>query len=563
MEEDRDPFTAAEEQSAPAGKDDEGAEARQLSWSERLSSDGDAKESPSASDGAGRSPSRRDEMLAAGEGVQRPPGREGLEDEIETLRQEAVRHARQDAAAETPAADSGEHPPGERTLRQRCRAVFDRWRSGQRRRLRGVLTDREETISRLLGRASLLLDRMDRMTNELIRLKARRLTRRREVRQSLGDGGGERSRGIPTKIYVGAIGFLGLVEFFANAPVFSTLLPRDPLTERQIQVMAETSQGWLAGIERVLAQLVLRPDAALLAAGVITFLCVLAHFFGHSLRELVTQKDDDSHRDTVTSRSPMENVVPLVLTGLGLALVLGVLFEARVILGEVGERRYQVDIAAVEELRREAGWRRTDGALLEANELTNRAEDLESAATRLREYAASMSRMTFPILLLNLTLVLAAISAAYFHKQTRSREQFNEAPYEQDRRSLIEGIESTADEVAAVLARVVRPIRELRTFAEDGAEQDPGPVAQSLESVISLYRTENARARGVAPENVAAFRTPVHLDLETDDAVGDLSSHLESVGEYEEERKRLNRRFEKIRERFNQQLQTWEPHESG
>lgn len=562
MEGDRDPLEALEGPSASHGEEDDRAETtRQPSWTERLSEDGDVGDVSDRGDdpdGPGR------EFPLAGDGVDRHrAGREDLEDEIEDLREEAVRHARLDAAAETPSTDSDQEPPGERTLRQRCRAFFDRWRTGERRRLREFLTDREETVSKVLGRASLLLDRMDRLTNELIRLKARRLTQRREVEESLEDGRGGSSRGIPTKVYVAAIGFLGLVEFFANAPVFSTLLPRDPLTERQIQVMAETSQGWTAGIERVLAQLVLRPDAALLAAGVITFLCVLAHFFGHSLRELVTQQDEEGQRDTVTGRSPMENAVPLVLTGLGLALVLGVLFEARVILGEVGERRYQDDMAAVEELRREAGWSRTDGDLLQANELANRAEDMESAASQLREYAASMSRMTFPILLLNLTLVLAAISAAYFHKKTRSREQFNEAPYERDRRSIIEAIESTADEVATLLARVVRPIRELRTFAEEGPRQDPGGVARSLESVVSLYRTENARARGLALEAVPAFRTPVQLDLETNDGVGDMSSHLESAEEYEEERKRLSRRFETIRERFNQQLQTWEPHEPG
>jgi hypothetical protein len=93
-----------------------------------------------------------------------------------------------------------------------------------------------------------------------------------------------------------------MVEFFANAPVFSALLPRDLLTERQIQLLTETSTGWLAGLERVLAHIVFRPDAALLAAGVITFLCVLAHFFGHSLRDVMMQGDRNSQAHTVHSR---------------------------------------------------------------------------------------------------------------------------------------------------------------------------------------------------------------------------------------------------------------------
>ena len=74
----------------------------------------------------------------------------------------------------------------------------------------------------------------------------------------------------------------------------------------------------------------MRPDAALLAAGVVTFLCVLGHFFGRSMRDLVTHREQQLRRDTVTGRSPLEHVIPMVLTGAGLALVIAVLFEARV-----------------------------------------------------------------------------------------------------------------------------------------------------------------------------------------------------------------------------------------
>lgn len=546
-----------------SGSDDGETEARDLSWAERISSGDDPADVGGRGDGAGRlrSPAGRTLVEADGDPVQ-----ELLDEQVERLRVDAVQLAREDASNGVPEGDDGEFTPGGTALRRRCQAAYERWKNAERRRLRDVLTDREETVSRLLGKAGLLLDRMDRLTNELIRLKARWSTRRQEVQESLGGGSGGRTRLIPTKVYVAAISFLGVVEFFANAPVFSSLLPRDPLTERQIRIVAETSEGWMAGMERVLAQLVFRPDAALLAAGVIVFLLVLAHFFGHSLREYVSQRDEASHRDTVTNRSPMENLVPLVLTGVGLVLVLGVLFEARVILGDVGERRFTEDIAVVEELRREAGWARADGNLVEANELANRAEDMEAAATQLREFAISMSEMTFPILLLNITLVLAAITAAYFHKRTRSREQFNEAPYERDRRDLIESIESTADEVATVLARSVRPLRELRSLAEEGPRQEPEAVARRLESVLSTYRSQLLRARdghGGASGSDPAHRKPIRLDLPTQNGVGDLSSHLDAAREYEQERKRLSGRFEDIRMRFNEQLETWEPDEMG
>ena len=89
------------------------------------------------------------------------------------------------------------------------------------------------------------------------------------------------------------------------------------------------------------------------------------------------------------ARSPAENLVPhghhRNRAG---PLVLGVLYEAPdSCWRETGQIRYEQDIAMVEELRREAGWMRVDGDLLAANQLTNRAEDLETAAMDLPEYA--------------------------------------------------------------------------------------------------------------------------------------------------------------------------------
>jgi hypothetical protein len=317
---------------------------------------------------------------------------DALDEGIGRLREEAQRVARIDADAGVPQVDVEGRSESEAELVQRCQAFFERWQSHERRRVDDVIATNEEEISEKLGLSSIAIDRFERLTNDIIRLKARVSTRRLEVARELSQSDEtSKERGIPTKVYLAAIGFLGLVEFFANAPVFGALLPRDPLTERQIRLVAETSEGWFAGAQRVFAQLILRPDAALLAAGVVTFLCVLAHFFGHSLRDFVVKRDREAKRHAVTSRSVTENVVPMILGGTGLVLVLAVLFVARVKLGEVGEEQYQQDIAVVEELRRNAGWLRVDGDLLAANEQANRADDMEAAATELREYAASMS----------------------------------------------------------------------------------------------------------------------------------------------------------------------------
>ena len=481
------------------------------------------------------------------------PPADPLDADVERLRAEARLLGRADAEVGVPGPESEGPTDSEVELRERCAAVFGRWNARELRRMAKEIAEREERVEGRLSEAALSIDRLQRVTHDLVRLRARYGVRRRQVAEELDEDGRGRDRGIPTPMYLGALIFLGIVEFFANAPVFSTLLPRDPLTERQIGLLTETATGWFAGLERVVAHIVFRPDAALLAAGVITFLCVLAHFFGHSLRDLVMQGDGEERRSTVQSRSVRENVVPLVLSMIGLVLTLGVLYEARRQLGTVGAERYTYDMAEAQELRREAGWRRVDGEILEANTLTDRAEDLEAAAEALREYSLSMARMNLPIVLLNLTLVLCAISAAYFHRRDGRTEQFNETPFEAERRALLDQGETNARESASLLSDVVRDIRELKAAAGLGAAAEWRAIARQLESVLAAYRAENGRARGLDPRSLPAFRTPVAGSLTGLEASVATVSALwgREPDEYGRERARLAERLDHIRVRFN------------
>jgi hypothetical protein len=484
-------------------------------------------------------------------GVSHSPVTDLQEVGVSRLRDEAIRVAREDAAAGVPDESSPGPTGSEQDLRERCRAFYDRWSFQYRRWLHDEVAEHEEQITDKLGRASLAVDRFERLTNELLRLKARRALRHSQVTDELGKDA--QDRGLQTRVYLLAITFLGLVEFFANAPVFQALLPRDVLTERQIRLVAETSQGWFAGAERVFAQLLLRPDAALLAAGVVTFLCVLAHFFGHSLRDLVMQHDKEERHHTVAVKSKTENVIPMVLTGLGLLLVLGVLYEARIRLGQVGEEQYQQDMIVVEESRRQAGFLRADGNLLGANERENRADDMQGAAVLLREYAGSMSRLSFPILLLNTTLVICALSAAYFHRRDRRREHFNETPFERERLEFIGAAEETASDVTTFLAELAKRTRSLKTVAVASAQEEPRAMVRELESVIALYRAENGRARGIDPRTVAAFREPVALEIEIEAEDAKAIEPLRSPEQYDGERQSLQQRFEGARQKFNQE----------
>jgi hypothetical protein len=488
---------------------------------------------------------------------------------IGRLRTAALEMARRDAEAGLPALDSEGRSESEQELRDRCLSLFRDWTARQRDRLNGRVAETEGRITETAGRIGLNIDRFERVTTELFRLKKRQEVNRSLVestldRQALAEGDVEElaarrdegeTRAFKTRWYALAITFLGVVEFLANAPVFGALLPRDPLTEQQIRFVSETSEGWAAGFERVVSQFVLRPDAALLAAGVVTFLCVLAHFFGHSLRRLLLHKSATQSGETVRNRSAAEYVVPMILSGIGLALVLGVLFEARVTLGEVAVDRFAQDSSKIEELRRNASWLRVDGNLVAANEQANRADDLEALAKEQREYAASMSGLSFPIFLLNTTLVLVAISAAYFHMRDTRRDRFNELPWERQRRELVDAGDAVQERIGEDEGRLVRLIGELKSLLTEKPLKEAPALVHQLEATIVAYRAENGRLRGLDPREIPAFAEPVRLELALDEQA---PQRLIGTAEgYEEDRQELRRRFSEIRSRFTKEATTW------
>ena len=496
------------------------------------------------------------------------------------LRQAALEMARRDAEAGLPAIDVEGRSESEEELRERCQSLFEDWSARERERLNNAVAVQEGRVTEALGDVSLQVDRFERVTSELFRLQRRlemnrskveaTIEKRHAAGQEPGGSGAEnesgageedeaaegRGRTFKTHWYAAAITFLGIVEFLANAPVFGALLPRDPLTEQQVRFIAETSEGWMAGALRVASQFILRPDAALLAAGVVTFLCVLAHFFGHSLRSLLFQRSAEQSGETVGSRSALEYIVPMVISGVGLALVLGVLFEARVTLGEVAIERYAQDSAKVDELRRDASWLRVDGNLVAANEQTNRADDLEALAKEQREYAESMSGLSFPILLLNTTLVLVAISAAYFHMRDPRKDRFNELPWERQRRELISFGDSVQERVAAAMGRAVQSIGEYRGMLTERPLKAAPAVAHQLEATVVAYRAENGRLRGLDTREIAAFSDPVDLELDVD-ARHTADMRVQDPGYYDAERKRLAERYEKVRARFTEEATSW------
>jgi hypothetical protein len=129
------------------------------------------------------------------------------------------------------------------------------------------------------------------------------------------------------------------------------------------------------------------------------------------------------------------------------------------------------------------------------------------------------------------------------------REQFNESPFEDERRALVEHGETAATETSEQLSQVVKDLRSLKTLALHGPADDARSMVHHLESVLATYRSENGRARQLDTQAIAAFAAPVSLDLAPRAAEERLT--LRDPEEYERERAELAGRFRDLRTKFN------------
>jgi hypothetical protein len=167
-----------------------------------------------------------------------------------------------------------------------------------------------------------------------------------------------------------------------------------------------------------------------------------------------------------------------------------------------------------------------------------------------------MSGLSFPILLLNTTLVLVAITAAYFHMRDPRKDRFNELPWERQRRELVGFGDTVQETVAGAMGRAVQTIGEYRGMLTERPLNEAPALAHQLEATVVAYRAENGRLRGIDPREVPAFSEPVRLDLAVD-ATHVVDMRVQDPGYYDGERKRIHERFEAVRAKFTEEATSW------
>ncbi|HZF73377.1 MAG TPA: hypothetical protein VEZ51_08090, partial [Gemmatimonadaceae bacterium] len=231
---------------------------------------------------------------------------------------------------------------------------------------------------------------------------------------------------------------------------------------------------------------------------------------------------------------------------LGIASVLSFMYFARAQIAETAQSRVRSDSVS---LRQALADQQAAGAdLAKAPAATQRVKDasrtlqnhLDDAA-----YAETVQRINNAIVWLNIGLVLAAMTLGFVYKKEDLTDRQGEHPSLKPLRKRLVALEREAlghahaariaMSSAATEAGRINHLLESHPMREWQAKQD------RLQSVIPLFRGENARLRGLDPVNVIGFAQPGRIGFPEIDENEDLrrptelDQLLRELGEVEAE----------------------------
>jgi hypothetical protein len=450
------------------------------------------------------------------------------------VREEADRHTR----AGLPRADvpALEEMTAEIVIRERATRLFLEWSERVKRKIQDAIQESSVAAGTSLLQLRHSFDRLQR-TMRSIETTGETLAQRRE--QAGKDRFFQYGRLLKRWTYIAVISFLILVDWIANVPVFQQLLPQEPGAEQAwLELMDKTNRyGWFAGLVRVGARLSYKPEVSLLALGVVVFLMLLGHFFGSSLRRVVAFRAKEEATTVLGLKSHRRQAWwPLSGAALGIVLVICFLFLSRgklsaITAGHLDSAQQQV---ALLQGKIQMATQTTDlDKLQNLHQKLSDAEDVVDTRAAAADYAKGVSNINWAILLLNLTLVIVAIVAAYLENASAISEAKLADPAINALDAKIVSAHADAigarDSIQRLAANIQANISRARYLAESMPLRDWEAKARRLEAMIPLFRTENARLRGIDVQNIISFRQPCRkLELPIPiDAHFELPAHIE------------------------------------
>jgi len=466
-------------------------------------------------------------------------------------------------------------------LEQQAREVLWGWGDRVKRKMRGAVSLETEKIGSNLATARQAVANAAAARDATER-------QRREITQHMalapvvhGTGHGERGSGghspagetVDSERHIASVSFwllmvlLVLADFFANVPVFVELFPANKLVDdafRQWEEVTLTTSDSLPtwfGMAHLLKRVAIYPESAILAVSVVVLFVFLGHQLGGSLRTLVVLWKHRTEAVSHTASSLWRQARwPAKLSLAGVLVMMAVLFAARAQVLPMAEQRAAQARSALTAMQAELKRYEQRGEVPPTDRVEAEALAVEEVHTRDArvDYARSIDRMNLPIFFLNMVLVLTAVVAGY----QREKRRFVVTPHSalellEEHRRVLAGLNAAHDVLFAQFAT--------RREAAHGAMRAVGlgilradhllhadlfrdwqGKAERLRRSVPLFRTENARLRGLDVEDIVAFRTAVQMILPTPEEMGVVASAPPALHAYREEYGQLQARLTEL-----------------
>ena len=449
--------------------------------------------------------------------------------EFAVIEQDASRLAAEWAEKGLPRHDVERNGPvePEQVLAMKCMELYRQWRDRVTIKMQDAIQSASAAMGAQITSLRATIYALESNNNQ-------RRAAEHEIESAHMLGEADKSRVGYDKIFKSRAGFwifagiLAAAEFTANFPVFRLLLPMDSTLMQLAQSLGEAAESntWLAGPFVVLQDMLLHFEAFVVALVAVVILVLLGKTAGSSARSIVAFSVKESPLASTSIRSNRrQNLFVFVAALAGIAFVLTFLYSARGQIAQTAADRVHADSVSLQQAR--AAQAAAGSDLTQTAATAQRTLDASRTLQQHSDdaaYAITVQRINTAILWLNLGLVLAAMTLGFVYKQEELSDKRGEHPILGLMRSRIRRLD----------ADVIK-LKQSAQDAQNGAQTEAGRInhlvrsnplrdwrgkQERLQSVIPLFRGENARLRRIDPASILAFREPYFIPLpELDESV--------------------------------------------
>ncbi len=440
--------------------------------------------------------------------------------ELYQLEQEAKHLAADWAEKGLPRHDvprSGVFEP-EQVLAMKSLELFRQWHRRVRVKMQDQIQNASASLNRLIGEARAAVNALATTANERQNTRTQ-IESFRQFKEPEGVRVGY------DRILKSTWGFwafaviLTIAEFTANFPVFRLLLPMNSTLVALAATLGEAAEShtWLAGPLVLLQDILLHFEAFLVALIAVVILVFLGKTTGSAARSIVAFSESEHPFAATTIKAHRRQHTFIFVAGLlGIAAVLTFMFSARAQIAETAQSRVRSDSVALRQAIADQQAAGTDLAKTAAT--TQRVTDatrtlqqhLDDAA-----YASTVQRINDAIVWLNIGLVLAAMTLGFVYKREDLTDRQGEHPSIKPLKKRLLALEREAlghaHSARVAMSSAATEAGRINYLLESHPLRDWQAKQDRLQSVIVLFRGENARVRGLDTPNIVAFAQPSRI----------------------------------------------------